>query len=98
MSENIDKIREEFTEDRFEIIDSIGLVAVLSANFIYPCALRRNGNYTSCIYKVEDDLFQEIVLKWDEGFYDEFKVINKQFSKIKKSFATLNIDDMKAYR
>ena len=65
---------------------------------MYPYALSKNGNYTSCVYIKTDDLFQELVLKWDNGDYDEFKIINKQFYKIKKSFVTLNIDDMKAYR
>ncbi|GCD13155.1 hypothetical protein [Clostridium tagluense] len=96
---NIDKIREEFPVPEYEVIDSLNLISVLASNAIYPIDMKINSNgFNSCIYRKDDVGFINIFNGWNNGEYDEMKLVFKSFARIKKAFVTGNILDMKMYK
>lgn len=99
MSQNIDRIREEFPEDKYIIIDGMSEIALLASNCIYPFAMHLNSNgFNSCIYKKEDIGFMQIHNEWvNTSKYDYIKLNNKSVGKVKKAFKTGCINDMKIY-
>lgn len=88
----INDMQREFDKENYLVIDSIGLMSLLLSYNIKPIEFI-GDRFKSAVYLREQEL-DVIVKDWNAGKYDELKLFNKAFAKIKKSFATGNMNDL----
>lgn len=82
----LNKLQKDFDKEHYLVIDSIGLMALLLSYNIKPIEFI-GDRFKSAVYLREQEL-DVIVNDWNIGVYDEIKLFNKAFAKIKKCFAT----------